>query len=346
MPRASFQIDSTTVAPGTRATIDLQLTQQYTHSPVNLPVQVIHGRLAGPVLFVSAAIHGDEINGVEIIRRLLAVRALERLRGTLILIPVVNVFGFLNHSRYLPDRRDLNRSFPGSDHGSLAARLAHLFLTEIVRKSTHGIDLHTAAGHRENLPQVRADLSDPETRELAAAFGAPIVIDSSMRDGSLRETASALGVKTLIYEGGEALRFDEHAIRGGVHGVVTLMRKLGMLRDKTPHPPVAAPVFATNSTWVRAGASGIHSTEVALGARVAKDTELGVIAGPFGENPTPVRSSTAGIVIGRNQLPLVNEGDALFHIAEFDSTQHARQRVEAYQDAIASLEEFERDIRR
>lgn len=346
MARAPFQIGGTTVAPGGRATIDLQLTQQYTHSPVNLPVQVIHSRQSGPVLFVSAAIHGDEINGVEIIRRLLALQVLKRLRGTLICIPIVNVFGLLNHSRYLPDRRDLNRSFPGSERGSLAARLAHLFLNEIVRKSTHGIDLHTAAGHRENLPQVRADLADPETRELAAAFGAPIVINSSMRDGSLREAASALGVKTLIYEGGEALRFDEHAIRGGVHGIVTLMRKLGMLHDKTAPAPVAAPVFATDSSWVRAGASGIHTTAVALGERVSKGSELGVIAGPFGENPTPVLAATAGIVIGRNKLPLVNEGDALFHIAEFDSTQHARQRVEAYQDAIASLEEFERDIRR
>ena len=196
MGGATITIGGTVIGPGERRGLSLPVGMLHTHVPVDMPVWVINGRRPGPRLFISAAIHGDELNGIEIIRRIRA-RPLAGLRGTLLLVPVVNVFGLLHHARYLPDRRDLNRSFPGSERGSLAARLAHQFMTEIVARCTHGVDLHTGAIHRSNLPQVRAQLDDPETRRLALAFGAPVVLDSRLRDGSLREAAAEKGIPTL-----------------------------------------------------------------------------------------------------------------------------------------------------
>ena len=324
-------INGTSVPPGARATVDLPVAQLHTHTPVNMPVQVIRGKRDGPRLFVSAAIHGDELNGVEIIRRLLRHKVLRRLRGTLIAVPIVNVHGVLNHSRYLPDRRDLNRAFPGSERGSLTARLANLFMTEIVANCTHGIDLHTGAIHRENLPQIRGNLDDPETAELARAFGVPVLINAAIRDGSLRQAAAEHGIPTLLYEAGEALRFDEFSIRVGVRGVLNLLRSLGMLRPSRRKHPLPEPFVARSSTWVRAPQSGFLRTTTALGAHVSDGDRLGVVSDPFGEQEVAVRAHAGGIVVGRTQLPLVNEGDGLFHIARFEAAHEVAAQLEAFQ---------------
>lgn len=303
----------------------------YSHAPMSLPLQVLCGNRAGPRLFVSAAIHGDEINGVEIIRRLLQLPLLARLRGTLIAVPIVNVYGFVNRSRYLPDRRDLNRSFPGSELGSMAARLAHRFLTTIVDNSDYGIDLHTAAIHRDNLPQVRANLDDPETARIARAFHVPVLLNANSRDGSLRQIAAERGIPMLLYEAGEALRFDEHCIRAGLKGVVSVLRELAMLPRSSSRPGRRPePVVARASGWVRAGSSGILRVTAALGARVRRDQVIGVIADPFGTQELAVTANASGIIIGRHNLPLVNEGEALFHIARFESTKQAESVVEAF----------------
>jgi predicted deacylase len=333
MPNTPLVINGITVPPGARMTIDLPAGKLYTHAPMTIPVHVISGKRAGPRLFVSAAIHGDEINGVEVIRRLLKLSALKRLRGTIIAVPIINVHGFINHSRYLPDRRDLNRSFPGSDKGSLAARLAHLFMEEIVSKSTHGIDIHTGAIHRGNLPQIRANLDDEETQRLARAFEVPVIISSNLRDGSLRESAAEYGIPMLLYEAGEALRFDEVSIRAGVKGIVNVMRALEMLpasRRKTKKP--MEPVVARSSSWVRAADSGILRAMVPLGGRVKKGTLLGVVADPFGEREIQVIAPFSGIVIGRTNLPLVNEGDALYHIARFGDIQEVEAMVDEFHE--------------
>ena len=203
--RAAFELGTHRIAPGTRETIDLPVSVLSDHMPVSMSAHVIHGRRPGPTLFVSAAVHGDEVIGVEIVRRLLRARNLDRLKGTLLAVPIVNAFGFMNHSRYLPDRRDLNRSFPGSAGGSLAARLAHIFMQEIVARSDAGIDLHSAAIHRTNLPQIRISPSKPETMALAEAFGAPLIVISKIRDGSLRQAAQDKGVNMLLYEAGESV---------------------------------------------------------------------------------------------------------------------------------------------
>ncbi len=327
-----FEIGATKVAAGTRATIDLSLTRLYTRSAINMPVHVVHGKKPGPRLFVSGAIHGDEINGVEIIRRLMNLPALKRLRGVLIAVPVVNVHGFIHQSRYLPDRRDLNRSFPGSKQGSLTARLANLFMEEVVNNATHGIDLHTAAVHRTNLPQIRANLDDEETERLARAFGVPVLVNAALRDGSLRGVAAENGIPMLLYEAGEALRFDEMSIRAGVRGIIQVMRAINMLPpSKSSKSKPVEPIVARSSTWVRAPESGILRPLQSLGSRVRKGDILGYLADPFGEREVALTSPNNGVIIGRVNLPLANEGDALFHIARFEKPGEAAARVEEFQ---------------
>jgi len=329
--RMGIEIGGITVAPGTQAAIDLPVTDLSTHTPITMPVHVIHGRKDGPALFVCAALHGDEINGVEIIRRLLRLSALRRLKGTLIAVPIVNVLGFLAQSRYLPDRRDLNRSFPGSAGGSIAARLAHLFMEEIVSRATHGIDLHTGAVHRANFPQIRADLDEPETDRMARAFGVPVVINTGLREGSLRETAAKKDVPVIVFESGEALRFEEPFIRAGVEGVVRVMRALEMLPPSKRRRKERIPLIIRSSSWVRAPRSGLLRATASLGSAVSAGQVLGVIADPFGENEVEACARSDGVVIGRTNLPLVYEGDALFHVARHQGTQVAARSFDAYE---------------
>ena len=326
-----FVIGSTPIPRRTRTVIELPLPPLYTHTPLNLPVHILRGAKDGPRLFVSAALHGDELNGTEIIRRLLKQPALKRLRGTLVAVPIVNIYGMLNHSRYLPDRRDLNRSFPGSGKGSLAARLANLFMTEIVQNCTHGIDLHTGAIHRTNLPQIRANLDDEETARLATDFGVPVLLNSNLRDGSLREAASQQGIPMLLYEAGEALRFDEVAIRAGVRGVINVMRSMEMLpASRSRRKSQQEPFVARSSSWVRASASGLFRKVCSLGSRVKRGEVIGLIDDPFGGNEYEVTSTASGIVIGCAEIPLVHEGEALFHIARFEDVKTVAGEVESF----------------
>ena len=313
-PAESIRIGDVDVVPGYRTQVDLPIADLSIHVPLAMPVHVINGSEDGPVLFISAAIHGDELNGVEIIRRIIKLAALRRLKGALIAVPIVNVPGFLNLSRYLPDRRDLNRSFPGSAKGSLAARLAEMFVDQILSNATHGIDLHTGAVHRENFPQIRVDLDDPAAEPMARAFGAPLVVNSASRDGSLREAADERDVPVIVYEAGEALRFDETAIRTGLWGVIGVMEHLGMLPKQKRGTESKAPVILRESSWVRAPASGVIRMRQPIGAEVDDGELLAVVSDPLGETETEIKSPMDGVIVGRTNLPLAHEGDALFHI--------------------------------
>ncbi len=317
MARESFAIGTVRVRPGTSREVELPITRLVPGGDVSIPVRVVHGRHEGPALWLTAAVHGDEVVGVEIIRRVLSRLSARELRGTVVAIPIVNVLGFMTGDRYLPDRRDLNRSFPGSARGSLASRIAHLLMTEVVAKCDVGIDLHTGADRRTNLPQVRADLDDPRTRKLAEAFGAPVVFHARLRDGSLRSAARDQGTPVLLYEGGEAWRFDEWAIEAGVVGVQRVLASLGMTDPVEETPPPASVVCRT-SGWVRAPGTGILQLDTALGQRVEPGDRLGGLSDSFGRRLRLVRADRAGIVIGRTEAPLVNRGDALVHIGEVE----------------------------
>ncbi|CAM3446535.1 succinylglutamate desuccinylase/aspartoacylase family protein [Halomonas lysinitropha] len=335
MARAPFELAGTRVATGSRTQIDVPVARLYTHAPLYIPVEVVHGRQSGPVMLVCGGIHGDEINGVEIVRRLLRSKQLQGLRGTLIASPIVNVFGFVQHSRYLPDRRDLNRCFPGSESGSLGGRVAALFREQIVDHATHIIDLHTGAIHRTNLPQIRAQLTPGgETERMANAFGAPVILNAELREGSLRHYAQNRGIPVLTYEAGEALRFDQWAITPGVRGVLRVMRRLGMLTGEHRRRQVPAAEVANGSSWARAPIDGILRPQVRLGARVAEGELLGLVADPFGNAEGEVRSVADGIVIGMSRLPLANEGEALFHIARFDAIEEAESAIEDFHSSL------------
>ena len=327
--RPPITIGNLVIEPGQRVAVELPVAKLYTATSLQMPVKVIHGKRPGPVLFVSAAVHGDELNGVEIIRRLLRRKVLSSLRGTLLAVPIVNIHGFIEQSRYLPDRRDLNRSFPGSPKGSIASRLANIFLKEIVLKSNFGIDLHTGAVDRANLPQIRANLDEAEVGELAAAFGAPVVVNATLRDGSLRACAASHGIPVMVYEAGEALRFDELSIRAGIRGILATMQKLGMLPARRGRA-VSPSVIARSTSWVRAPTSGIVSLPIKLGSRVAEGDQLALISDPLGDLQEAVLAPFDGIVIGCSRLPLAHEGNALFHLAAFSSVGRAENAVEEF----------------
>jgi len=311
--RESFGIGAVRIRAGTSRALELPLTRLVTGADVSLPVRVVHGREDGPTVWINAAIHGDEVVGVDVVRRVMAGLDPKVVRGTLVAVPIVNVFGFMNGDRYLPDRRDLNRSFPGSARGSLAARLAHLMMTEVVDKCEVGIDLHTGADRRSNLPQVRADLDDPDTRRLALAFGAPVMLHARVRDGSLRHAAQERGATVLLYEGGENKRFDQYAIDAGVLGVRRVLAALGMTDPIDEEP--AEVQECRSSGWVRARRSGILELEARLGQHVTKDERIGSLFDSFGRTLSAVRANRTGIVIGRTEAPLVNSGDGVVHIA-------------------------------
>ncbi len=312
------------VQPGTRVQVDLEVARLPVGVPLSMPVVVIHGRYEGPKLFVSAAIHGDEINGIEVCRTLLQTDPLA-LHGTLMVIPVVNVFGFVDQSRYLPDRRDLNRAFPGSAKGSLASQLAHLFMTQVLARSDFGIDLHTGSHHRTNLPQIRADLQDSETRRLAEAFGAPVFLHSKIRPGSLRAAATKAGVHMLLFEAGEPLRYNDEAIKIGKRGVLRVMTALGM-RPRRLARLRHSSVEVGRHTWLRAPASGMLRLSVKVGDTVAARQQLGVIADPYGNNEIRVRSPGDRLVIGHALNPSVNKGDGIFHLGSVIKPEQSQGR--------------------
>jgi len=313
--RESFAIGNVRVRAGSTQEVELPITRLVTGGDVSLPVRVVHGREPGPVVWITAAIHGDEVLGVEVIRQALAGLSAKSFRGTLLAVPVVNVLGFMTGDRYLPDRRDLNRSFPGSSRGSLASRIAHLLMTEVVSKCELGIDLHTAADRRTNLPQIRADLDDPRTRELAEAFGAPVMLHARLRDGSLRQAALDAGARVLLFEAGEALRFDEEPIAVGVAGVRRVLATMSMIDLADGEPATAPTVESRESGWVRARGTGILHLDVHLGEWVETGRRLGGLSDTFGRRVRLVHADRPGIVIGLTRAPIVNAGDALVHIA-------------------------------
>jgi predicted deacylase len=325
------------ILAGKTVQIDLPTVRLYTDTDIAMPIHVIRSKREGPTVFVSAAVHGDEINGIEIIRRLIRLKSLRLSSGTLILVPMVNVYGVLNQSRYMPDRRDLNRCFPGSPTGSLAGIVAHTFLTEIVQHCQYGIDLHTGAIHRSNLPQIRANLDDEETRRLAEMFGVPVLLNSTLRDGSLREAAVDSGTRILLYEAGQALRFDELSIRAGLRGIQNVLAELGMIKRKPRRKGAGkvSPFIANTSAWTRANASGIVNSLKNLGDHVVKGDPLARIGSPLGEVFTTVRAARSGIIIGKQNIPLVQEGDAMFHIAYFtEEDEEIVQNIEIMQNSL------------
>ena len=327
------------VKKGETKTINLELPKLYS-TPTNLPIRVIRSKKDGPMVFISAAIHGYELNGIEIIRRLRKLKVLSRLKGTLVLVPIVNVYGIMTLSRYLPDRRDLNRSFPGSSKGSLASRIAKIFYDEVLSKCDLGMDLHTGAIHKSNLPQVRTNIKDEKTFALAKAFEAPVVLHSDLRDGSLRATALENNTPVLLYEAGEALRFDETSIRIGVKGIVNVLRELDMLPKITKKRAYRTPIVSRSSSWIRSNGSGMLRTIKALGDIVKEGEVIAYIDEPLDDYSLEIKASFDGVIIGKSQIPFVREGDAIFHIAKLKDLEIAEDKIEYFNEDAIEQSEF------
>lgn len=300
------------IKPGEFKEININIARLPSHTLIDTPIYVSRGDEDGPVLALMAGMHGDEINGMEIVRRIIDSGINRPLRGTVVCMPIVNIYGFLNYSREVPDGKDINRSFPGSRNGSLASRVAFHLMKEIIPFIDYGIDFHTGGAMRANYPQVRAVLRDPKNIELAGAFCAPFTIDAPFRTNSLRHEAANRGKNILVFEGGESLRFDNQAIEEGISGTQRLMKYLGMI-DHAPEPKEQNRII-WNTSWIRARHAGLFQANVLCGQLVQKGEWVGTITDPFGEFKEQVTSPETGYVIGLNNIPVINAGDALMHL--------------------------------
>jgi len=300
------------IKPGEFKEIDINIARLPSHTQIDTPIYVSRSMEDGPVLALMAGMHGDEINGMEIVRRILDRDLHNVRRGTVVCMPITNVYGFLNFSRDVPDGKDVNRSFPGSKNGSLASRVAYNLTHQIIPFIDFGIDFHTGGAMRTNYPQVRAMLNNEKNQELAHAFSAPFTIDSPFRPNSLRKEASKKGKNIIVYEAGESLRFDQHGIEEGISGALRLMKHLDMI-DSAPEPKEENRIIWSTS-WIRAKHAGLFQPNVQCGQLVHKGDWVGTITDPFGEFKEQVKSSETAYVIGLNNSPVVNAGDALMHL--------------------------------
>jgi hypothetical protein len=302
------------VRPGEFKEIIINIARLPSRTQIDTPVYVFRGPEDGPVLALTAGMHGDEINGTEIVRRILDQGFNRVKRGTVLCMPVINVYGFLNYSREVPDGKDINRSFPGSRTGSLASRVAYHITHDIIPAIDYGIDFHTGGAMRTNYPQVRCVMQEPKNVELAAAFHAPFTIDSPFRPHSLRQTAAKKNKNIIVYEGGESVRFDQFAIEQGINGTLRLMKHLKMI-DWAPEATHENKIV-WSSSWARARTAGLFQPCVLGGDLISKGQLVGTLTDPFGEYKEQIKSPAKGYVVGLNNNPVVNAGDALLHIGQ------------------------------
>lgn len=331
-----FELLGGRVEPGTRQRLHWNASQTYAGGEVRTPVDIIHGDRAGPVLCLTAAVHGDELNGVEVVRRVMNLLSPEQLAGTVVGVPVVNLFGFSRNSRYLPDRRDLNRFFPGNPRGSIASRMAHSFFNEVVHRCDALVDMHTGSFDRTNLPQVRADLRIPHVLEFTRGFGATPVLHSNGSRGMLRTAATQAGIPAVTFEVGGPGQLQPPEIEAGVQALLTLVHKLGMVRD-SPEWLEPQAIFY-ESRWVRAHRGGMLVSDVRLGERVQRGQRIGVIVDPLENTESPIVASVSGRVIGKALNQVVLPGYAVYHLGEETSESGAVDKAASGQ-AVLPYEE-------
>ncbi|MEL7834683.1 succinylglutamate desuccinylase/aspartoacylase family protein [Fodinibius sp. Rm-B-1B1-1] len=309
----TITINDHEVAPGEQKEIQLNIARLPTYTNIDLPVHVFRSKEDGPTLLLTGGLHGDELNGIEIIRRMIAKDQLMPKRGSVIALPLVNVYGFIQNVRGLPDGKDINRSFPGVKGGSLARLLAYTLMNEIVPQIDYGIDFHTGGSARANFPQIRCTFDDDKNVELAKAFEPPFVVHSSLIEKSFRKAAHKKGKHILVYESGESTRFDEFGIQEGMNGTLRLMKYLGM---KTEAPkPIQQTETYRKTTWVRAKYAGLFKAKISLGDKVKRRQVLGYITDPYGNEQFKFKCPHEGRVIGLNYAAVVHKGDALLHLA-------------------------------
>lgn len=304
------------VLPGKSATINFNMAKLYTTTSVEVPVIIERSKKPGPVVLLTAGMHGDEINGVEIVRQIISKGINKPQKGTIICIPVVNIFGFLNLRREFPDGRDLNRMFPGTKHGSLAGRFAFQFVKNILPLANFCLDFHTGGASRFNAPQIRVKKGDEQSLKYARIFSAPFTIHSKTITKSYRETCSKKGIPVLLFEGGKSLNSNRDIAKHGVEGAMRILSFLQMLDPKFDYPDAATEtIVITNTNWMRAKYSGLLHIKIPCGKHVEKGEYIGIITDPYGKFRHKVKANNTGYVININESPIVYQGDAIFHIS-------------------------------
>lgn len=309
-----IEVNGNKIKRGEDKLIEISISRLPTYTDINLPVRVIRSAEEGPVLLLSGGLHGDEINGIEIVRRMLAKNLLYPDRGTVIAVPLMNVYGFIQNVRGVPDGKDINRSFPGVKGGSLAKLVAYTIMSELIPKIDYGIDFHTGGASRSNYPQIRCSFNIEKNMELASAFAPPVILHSTLIGKTFRKAAYKKGKHILVYETGESLRLDEFGIQEGINGTLRLMKHIGMKKDA---PLAGKTEIYEKSGWVRARLAGLFHTKVALGEHIKDRQAIGTITDPFGNESFRIISKQDGRVIGLNNNPVIHKGDAIFHIAKF-----------------------------
>lgn len=295
--------------------INLNIARLISGTEIDLPIYVYRSKKPGPVILLSGGLHGDEIDGVEIIRRLIKENVFDHLiKGSIIAIPVMNIYGFLNFSREVPDGKDINRSFPGNKTGSLAARMAYHLTTKVLTEIDFGVDFHTGGANRYNYPQIRFFDQDEKAASISKAFNAPLSLASKLIDKSLRKEAYKMGKSIVVYEGGESMRFDENSIVEGVKGAKKMLHHFGLIDFPES---IENTIHCNQSGWIRAKNSGLLQLICKSGDQVLKNQLLAKITDPFGKFETKIKANDDGIIIGHNNSPLVNQGDALFHLGKY-----------------------------
>lgn len=305
-------INGTELIPGQKAVTNLFIARLPTHTTIELPIYSFISKNPGKILLLTAGLHGDEINGIETLRRMIHQNIIKPEFGSVIVIPLVNLYGFLQNSRSLPDGKDLNRSFPGSKTGSLAQRVAHTILEHIIPLIDYGIDFHTGGASRTNYPQIRCAFESESAMNLANAFGAPFLLNSKLIDKSFRKAASRKKKPIIVFEGGESMRFDEFAITEGINGALRVMKYLNIITQEVPEP--ADTIVLKSSSWIRARYSGLLHSDIKFGEYVNQNQVLGYITDPFGESNYKIKARHTGYIIGLNKYPVINAGDALYHL--------------------------------
>ncbi|MGB0897326.1 MAG: succinylglutamate desuccinylase/aspartoacylase family protein [Flavobacteriaceae bacterium] len=306
------------ILPGKSYQIKIDIARLHTRTKIEVPVIVSRAKKDGPCVLISAGVHGDEVNGVEIVRQLVSKKYNIPDCGMIICVPVLNVFGFLIKSREFPDGKDLNRFFPGSKSGSLASKFAHVFMTEVVAHADYCIDYHTGGSERFNYSQIRISNNENEVLDLARVFGAKFIKYSSYREKSYREAATNLGKKVLLFEGGKSLDLDRQVTQSGIVGALNVLDYLGVKtfpEDYKCYKKDETPIVFEKSTWVRANYSGMYRSVIRNGSEVNKGDVIGLITDPYGFFERQVKASKDGYVICLNHSPIINKGDAIAHIA-------------------------------
>ena len=308
-----IEINGEIINPGQDKQVHIGIARLPTYTNIDLSIRIIRADEDGPVVLLTGGLHGDEINGIEIVRRLISNNQLNLISGTIIAIPLMNVYGFIQNVRGVPDGKDINRSFPGSRNGSLAKLVAHTIVKEIIPQIDFGIDFHTGGASRANFPQIRCVFSNEKNVELAKAFAPPVILHSGLIDKSFRKAAHKKGKPIIVYETGESMRFDEFGIQTAMDGTYRLMNHYGM-REGNPQAGYSPALFK-KSSWIRSKVAGIFNPKVKLGDTVKPRQVVGKITDPYGNESFQVINRTEGRVIGLNNSPVVHRGDAILHIA-------------------------------